>query len=426
MFCSSDKGWMLRHGLGLVCAALVLAFTALHALVPHAYLFFTRIPDGAAKLQPFVDLRAILQGGMCWRQGVDVYRPSACLWGGVFNYSPLLLRAAYLPIGPEDTLVGGLLFCAAYAVALSALPPPRSWKEWRLYAACACSPVAYYALEQGNLDALIFALTVLALRLPWRWRAGAYAIFTAGAAAKFYPASLFILALRENRRFLLLLAGAGGIALVLALALYGPDLLSALVQLPSGTPFRASFGRIDLPRGLAMLHYWPRTHTQLDGWALALLAFCAATWRRPTWHAALGRLKEDEALFLVAGAAVISFCFMTAQNIEYRAIFLLLTLPALVRLAGWRAELRPLPWVVALLLWEAVPRAVLAGLIQPYYPTPLTLSFWLLREALWWWLMVELLGALLAFAAQKLTLLAGTHIGHARTQPQPTGPDHDR
>ncbi|HYP63975.1 MAG TPA: glycosyltransferase 87 family protein, partial [Acidocella sp.] len=281
MFRVSDKGWMLRHGLGLVCAALVLIFAALHALAPHTYLFFTRIPDGAAKLHPFVDLRAILQGGACWRQGVDVYRPSACLDGGVFNYSPLLLRVAYLPIGPEDTLVGGLLFCAAYAAALATLPPPRNGKEWALYAACAFSPVAYYALEQGNLDALIFALIVLALRLPWRWRAGAYAIFAAGAAAKFYPASLFILALRESRRMLTLLAGAGGIALALAVLLYGPDLLSAVVQLPSGTPFRASFGRIDLPRGLAMLHFWPRNHTQLDGWALALLALGISAWRRP-------------------------------------------------------------------------------------------------------------------------------------------------
>ncbi|HYP62990.1 MAG TPA: hypothetical protein VEQ16_03845, partial [Acidocella sp.] len=124
--------------------------------------------------------------------------------------------------------------------------------------------------------------------------------------------------------------------------------------------------------------------------------------------------------------AVISFCFMTAQNIEYRAIFLLLALPALVRLAGWRVEFLPLPWVVVALLWEAVPRAALAGLIQPYYPTPLTFAFWLLREALWWWLMVELLAALLAFAAQKLTSLAGAHIGNVRMQPQPTGPDHDR
>ena len=165
--------FLLRYGMGLACLALVLFFAFLHAVTPHLYMFFTRIPDGLAKPHPFVDLRAILQGGACWRQGVNVYRPSGCLGGGVFNYSPLLLRAALLPIGPQDTLAGGLLFCAAYAAALTQLPPPGTWSEFRFRAAAAFSPAAYYALEQGNLDTLIFAASVLALTLSWRQRSWA-------------------------------------------------------------------------------------------------------------------------------------------------------------------------------------------------------------------------------------------------------------
>ncbi len=99
---------------------------------------------------------------------------------------------------------------------------------------------------------------------------------------------------------------------------------------------------------------------------------------------------------------------MAAQNIEYRAIFLLLTLPGLVRLG------RLLPWVVVVLLWEAVPRALLSGLAQPYLPHPALLCFWLLREGLWWWLVVEFSAIALAFAGAecrrlKLTLPGGTH-----------------
>lgn len=391
------RSYMRRYGLGLGCLAFVAGFALLHAASPHAYEFFTRVPDGSAKFHPFIDLRSILQGGVCWRAGVDVYRPSPCL-GGVFNYSPLLLRIALLPIGPADTLTGGLLFCAAFALALAGLPAPRDWRAWRVYAAAAFSPVSYYALEQGNLDVLIFALTVLALRLPWR--GAAYAIFAAGAAAKFYPAALFILALRENRRRVLLLACAGSAALAVAAAFYGHDLVSAVVQLPSGTPFRASFGRIDFTRGLAMLHMLPHGSAQAGGWALALLALGIAALRQGFWRSALTSLAEAEKSFLIAGAAVISFCFLTAQNIEYRGIFLLLALPGLMRL-----NLRALPCIILLLLWEAVPRAMLAGLIQPYFPSPLTFTFWLLRETLWWWLIVEFLAIALAFTRQEFRRL---------------------
>jgi hypothetical protein len=395
------RGWLLRHGLGLCCLALILIFALLHVVAPHIYVFFSRIPDGVAKPHPFVDLRAILQGGACWRQGVNVFAPSACLGGGVFNYSPLLLQAAWLPIGPRDTLAGGLLFCAAYAAALAALPAPSGWGAFWLRAAAAFSPAAYYALEQGNLDTLIFALTVLALRLPWRRRGWGFALFALAAAAKFYPVALFALALRESRRTLAMLAAAGLAAGLLAMALYGHGLVAAVDLIPSGTPFRASFGRIDLLRGLAWLRLLPPGGALAWSWALAFCALLIALWRRPAWSRALPALAADEAVFLIAGAVVTLFCFMAAQNIEYRAIFLLLTLPGLARLAPFGLSFRLLPWLITLLLWEAVPRAALSGLTQPYLPHPAMLCFWLLREALWWWLISECLALALAFVTHE-------------------------
>jgi hypothetical protein len=119
----------------------------------------------------------------------------------------------------------------------------------------------------------------------------------------------------------------------------------------------------------------------------------------------------------VAGAAVTVFCFMATQNIEYREIFLLLAFPGLSRLAPLGISFRPLPWIATALLWEAVPRAIFAGLAQPFLPHPATFAFWLLREALWWWLATELLAVALAFVTHetrrlcyvKLTQPAGTH-----------------
>lgn len=385
-----------RFRLSALGLALLAAVAVLHALDLPAYMWLTRLTDGAAKPHPFVDLRAILQGGACWRQGVDVYRPSACLGGGVFNYSPVLLRLAYLPFGPADTLPLGLGFCAAFLAALALLPPPASRGEAWLRAAASFSPASFYALEQGNLDTLIFAAAIFAvwrLACPGPARPLAYALFAAAAAAKFYPAALFTLALSESRRTRLALGLAGLAGLVLALALFGHGILAALVLIPSGTPFRATFGRIDLARGLAMLHHLPMP-ADAASWGMTLVALAAAWPRRRVWASTLPCLAPGMLLFLIASAATTLFCFLAAQNVEYRALFLLPALPALARLGRWG-----LGGIIAALMWEALPRALISGLAQPYLPSPPAFALWLLREALWWGLAIELAALLLAFVA---------------------------
>ncbi len=405
-----SAGKLMSLGLSLACLVLIASFALLHRLAPHAYLFITRLPDGMAKPHPFVDLHDILQAGACWRHGVNVYTPSPCLGGGVFNYSPLLLRLAYLPIGPADTLAGGLIFCTAYAAALAALPAPSGWGEFSLRAAAAFSPAAYYALEQGNFDTLIFAASILGLRLlPWQ-KAWAYAIFALCAAAKFYPVALFALALVEQRRVLLGLSLALLAALCLCLMLDLHGLLAALHLIPSGTPFRASFGRIDLPRGLAMKHILPRSWASAASWGMVFLALAIAAWRRTAWAHALATLERTRANFLIAGAMLTLFCFMAAQNIEYRGLFLLLTLPGLTCLTRLGLSFRLLPWLVTLLLWEALPRAALLGLVQPYLPLGPGFGFWLLRESLWWLLIIEFLSLALAFVTHETQRLAHVKI----------------
>src|ERR1700733_6215784 len=109
-----------RHATSLLAFGVFMLFWLIHRVDLPRFVLFTRVADGVGKPVPFADLHDILQAGACWRAGVDVYRPSACLHG-VFNYSPFLLRAAYLPIGPRDTALGGVLLCLAFFISLTFL-----------------------------------------------------------------------------------------------------------------------------------------------------------------------------------------------------------------------------------------------------------------------------------------------------------------
>ncbi len=415
-----------RFGPGALGAGLLLLFALMRKFALPVYVFLTALPDGARKPVPFIDLFAILQAGKCWRAGVDVYRPSACLFGGTFNYSPFLLRAAYLPIGPQDRMAGGVLIAFAFFVALAFLPRPESAREFWVRVAGALSMTSFYALEQGNFDVVIFVVTVSALRPLLRARRDhslSYGVIVLAAAAKFYPVALLVLVLREPCRRFLRIAALGALAGVLFLAHYAHGVAAALTTIPNSPPFRATFGRIDLFRGLNLLHLLTargvdhllgpvaffssgQTLAAVASWVASAVAIALSVRLRRGYGPALAQLRADAQLFLIAGAAVVVFCFYAAQNVEYRAIFLLLTFPGLWRMKRGRA----LIWAMLLLLWEAVIRAALhsPGLLTAGRSVlgDAQIAFWLLREGLWWWVAVELAAILLAFVtAEGLRLL---------------------
>jgi hypothetical protein len=365
---------------------------------PAAYGLITAIPDGLHRRMPFEDLAAILQAGTCWRHGVDVYHPSACLAGGVYNYSPLLLRAAYLPIGVQDTMPGGICFALAFIGALNLIPVAA--RDRRYFLAFALSPPVFYAIEQGNFDLIMFAATCAALSWFTRRPVLSLGIFALAAGLKFYPAALLSLALRLPSKLFWRLATVGAVAACVFLVWLGPGIAGAAAVLPLSQPFRATFGAFDLPLGLRLLHaapvikpYYPPASLLIDRRAIRLVAVglsALCLWRgaavAPRYRAALAVLPAYETICLWAGLAVMLFCFLVTQNVIYRSIFVLLAVPGLCRLG------RPVLLAALLaLMWEAVPRALLGGPVW----------LWLAREALWWWVMSEFAGILWGLVWQE-------------------------
>ncbi|MBB5372619.1 hypothetical protein [Acidocella aromatica] len=408
-------GHGIRHELALRCAPSLVAaalyglFMLLFFAAPRGYAALLGLLDPIPNLYTFTDLMAVLQAGACWKAGVNVYLPSPCMHGGVYNYAPMLLRIADLGIGPALRMPLGLASGVLFLLVSLGLPPARGWGGvvWRCLGLC--SGDVMLALNTANLDVLIFVLLVAGLLLLLRARLAAlgYALFTLAAAMKLYPAVLLGLVLRERRRFIVLmtlvLAAAGGVYLWA----YGAGTARAIDILPGGLPFRAVFGAMNVPFGLALLAFLPVHTLEPDQAAffaalsypfvplyivvaqklLVLAGIVSALQLAPRYQEELRGLSESEHLFLLAGAILVGFCFCAAQNLDYRAIFLLLTLPGLMRLrAAEAADLRFLPVAVLLLLWEGLFRH-LAGMVG-YAAQVLA---WGVREYLWWWVVVRLL-----------------------------------
>jgi hypothetical protein len=153
---------------------------------------------------------------------------------------------------------------------------------------------------------------------------------------------LLILSFRERvLTFVLVNVGATAV-IAIFLASYFSEVRRNLFMRPIESYFNVSFASKNLPFGLVP------TVEQVSGWSLpspasiyigygicaVLLLGCIAIsqWilKHTTLSSTLPLLHESEQIFLVIGAVLITGCFFMGQNVGYRGVFLLLTLPGLL------------------------------------------------------------------------------------------------
>lgn len=371
--------------------------------------------------RPFIDTESVLRAIECWGRGYDVWNPTPCMNGGWYSYSPVLLRASALGIGPDDRLAFGFSLVIAFLMSLSALPPCRSWSELTVRCLAVLSAATVFAVERANLDIAVFLLALAGVCLAARrdaWRHAGYGVFILAAILKFYPAVLLVLALRERPRIIAVTGLAAVVAAAILLFPSDGGAADAMKLAPVGSPYTDMFGAINLPLGLIVLPTAPagvpwedvlRQPLPFAARAMlvaAILIAAIVTLRnarrdRVCWYV----LAPVQAAFLVAGAALIVGCFLARQNIAYRGIFLLFTLPglfALMRAGGERR--RSYAMLVAgvlLLMWEEffhhAATELPAAMASIVPPAAVKLGYWLVREAIWWWVVARLAALLGAF-----------------------------
>lgn len=413
---------MSRFGIPAMGLAVLIGFAWLQAGAPAMYFAVLAALDIPKVVQPFSDLAAVLQAVHCAGQGVNVYVPNACMDGGEYNYSPLLLRFTWLGALAAHLNLAGLAFAALFIAALAVLPAPRSRLEFWLRALASVSAATIFALERANLDAVIFILAVGGILLWLRGglaRLMGYALFCLAAALKYYPVALLLLLLRESPRHLMALAALLGLGVLGFLARFGGGTLAALAIVPSGPPFGNCFGAIDIPLGVSLgmaalhgdrLNDLAHFHMPLAMQLVYAVMILAALWRGAAnmalYRPAMAALTSAQLVCLVAGAALACACFFMAQNILYRAVFLLLALPGVCAFDETIPKARWLALAMVLLMWESLFRIgmlhLMLALAGPVAAYSAVIMVWLCREGLWWWLVTQCLALLFIQAEAAL------------------------
>jgi len=370
---------------------------------------------------PFLDTHAILSALQCAGRGIDPYRYNPCdVLTRAFVYSPMMLEAAILPVTPAWNAPVGILFALLYFIAIASLPPPRGVGGGVVMVLAIFSTMSVFALERGNVDLVVFAMVVLAGHLARRGaivRGLGYAVIVFAALLKYYPIVALIVALRERPRRVLTVAFWTGAILVLFAIHYRQGLTEAMALVPVGSYYTDLFGAKNLPFGLAglllpiaryrggmlVLEILPWLVLAALLWGVGVAAVTGLGSR-----ALLAKLPEPERSFLAMGAALIVGCFFAGQNVGYRGIYFLLLLPGLMALARLPKDGRRFFVTIGLivfLMWgelfdemflhlqfadaSLAPAAKFAGL-----------TFWLLRELVWWHVIGTLAGLILCFVVE--------------------------
>jgi hypothetical protein len=412
------RGWRLVIP---CCGILLLAlFSVLYvadiALYMRILVWLTKKPFP----HPFIDWEWIPSAVQCWQRGVDVYINNTCyepLAHGRHGYSPLWLRMTFLPYGKAWLAPFGLSFAVLFFAALASIPAHRRADTFWVTFLAIFSPLTIFALERANVDLIMFLLAIAGVNC-WlgtpRTRIAGYGIFIMAGLLKFYPFVLLALALRERPRVFVAVCAAT-VAVLLAFGLAFHDELARIgANIPTGSPFGDMFAAVNLPYGLVLLGVGSGNNPEpsvlgsvsrhLAGPFALLLTLAAIVCavrieRRFRLAAALAAMPRREAGFLVSGALLVCACFFAGQNVGYRAIMILPTLPGLLFLSRSLPDGRVLfaatCWAIVLVMWVIPIQQVIAVLFSGN--GMIVLLHWLINQLAWWLIVTALLAVLLGF-----------------------------
>ena len=323
----------------VVVAALVLYFGALAALGGHDRWGRLGVPAASVK---FLDLRNVIAAWQCARRHIAVLPVNPCdPYHRPADFPKIWLVPSFLGIGQGGAVALGVGIAVVFLVcAIFVVPAGASAWTGLAYAAALCSPAVMLGVERGNPDIVIFPLVLAAVLLTTRTRAGQIltgALLLSVTVLKLYPAfAAGYLVRRATRASLTVLAVVAACSLVYVLATYHyiHEMLSSIPQsnvLTYGVR-RASEWFSAL--AIRVVHHFG----SYRAWDVLLaLVGIGLGWllsrrlRLRVRRTSLDPGEERDLDLFWAGACVYVGSYAVFLSHDYRLVFLLLTVPQIVR-----------------------------------------------------------------------------------------------
>jgi hypothetical protein len=330
-----------RVGARSTAAAVVVVYFALLVLLGGPREGWRHL--GVPTLSPsFADLRSITSGWECTRRGIEVLESNPCdPWERPANYPRIWMAPSILGLGQESTIPLGILEALVFlAAAFALIPKAAPLIDGLVYGAAIVSPAVMLGVERGNVDISLFALVVLAvllLELGGVWLYVSSALLLLAAILKLFPIFATGVLARQRDKTAVVMLGV-------ILAVFG---LYAIVTLDDIRTIATVVPQVTHHSyGAAIVG--DMVGSSLDGlsseaWGLTVVIaiVVAAVALRPRLRAWLPGAAQDgdsaRALDLFwAGAPVFLFTFALFRSFNYRLVFLLMTIPMLLRFARQR------------------------------------------------------------------------------------------
>ena len=241
----------------LVALALFSMMAALYGL--DRQLYYSILDNAGIETfrYPFLDWEYIGAGAKCWLRGVDVYLNDPCdVLNRPHGYSPLWLRATFIPTGQLWTNILGAGIDLWFFLSLFMALKPINWREVIIFVLACTSSMVIFALERANVDVILFSMVVTAGLLstgPVLNRLLSYALLLFAGLLKFYPLIALVTALRERPRISISIALISIATVLLFFVDYRDELAAMSRNVPAGGAESGPFGAKNLPQGLAAM-----------------------------------------------------------------------------------------------------------------------------------------------------------------------------
>jgi hypothetical protein len=289
----------------------------------------------------FYDARNVAAAADCWAMGHDPLVDNPCDPAGrVMNYPRVWLVLHFVGVTQDRTLLFGGVVVLLFLASVWYLTGRLSLAHGLIVAAAVVSPAVMLAIERANMDLVLFAVFVVAVA-AWETRdrvtsLASPALILAAAIAKLYAISALPAYLLTGERRFRWIVPAGGAVMALYLALTFRD-FRVVMSAPEGGLLYSFGARIligDLYHRFVPGEWgYGSTLAQLIA-VVPVVVLSTLVWR---WarrrHVPLPPPEQMSAVLLAfhLGALTYLGTFLTRKSGDYRLVFLLLTLPLLLR-----------------------------------------------------------------------------------------------